>query len=236
MRICVRTRPAQKIVRMVAKGDMFLPLAMNQEAGRRGTHGEDATEGNGEGTVIAAGIGAIRGEDVNDDVVVLGVYIQDVDSSALSITESQNSELILPRSENLHEHVGDERITAGKPVFRMRCVQKMDTASLKNMQVSLAANRPLLEVRRRLPAKVDYGNLVVHPNQISTLPQMLMEAGQMEEVLAKPCRHQFHHPFPLPHCRHQIAISAHRCKELDVVTVPVLALKEAGVEQNVRSG
>src|SRR3981189_3151543 len=77
-------------------------------------------------------------------------------------------------------------------------------------------------------------NLVLWPYQISALPQMSMEVGQMEEVLIKPCRHQFHHPCPLPHCRHQIAFSAHGGIELDVVPVLVLVLKESGVEKNVR--
>src|ERR1700716_1584763 len=65
---------------------------------------------------------------------------------------------------------------------------------------------------------------------------MSMEIGQMEEVLIEPCRHQFHHPCPLPHCRHQIAFSAHGGVELDVVPVLVLVLKKAGVEKNVRPG
>jgi hypothetical protein len=65
---------------------------------------------------------------------------------------------------------------------------------------------------------------------------MPLQVGQMEEVLIKPCRHQFHHPCPLSHCRHQIAFSAHRGIKLDVVPVLILVLKEPGIEKNVRTG
>ena len=78
-------------------------------------------------------------------------------------------------------------------------------------------------------------NLVLRPYQISALPQMSMEVGQMEEVLIKPCRHEFHRPCPLPHCRHQIAFSAHGGIELNVVPVLILVLKKAGIEKNVRA-
>ena len=78
--------------------------------------------------------------------------------------------------------------------------------------------------------------LVLRPNQISAFPQMSMEVGQMEDVLIKVCGHQFHHPCPLSHCRHEIAFSAHGGIELNIVPVLILALKESGVEKNVRAG
>src|SRR5260370_35442474 len=65
---------------------------------------------------------------------------------------------------------------------------------------------------------------------------MSMEVGQMEEILIKPCRHEFHRPCPVPHCRHQIAFSAHGGIELNVVPVFVLVSKESCVEKNVRTG
>jgi hypothetical protein len=65
---------------------------------------------------------------------------------------------------------------------------------------------------------------------------MLMQIGQMEEVLMKPCRHQFHDSRPLPHRRHQIALSAHGGIELNVVPVFILALEKPGVEKNVCAG
>ena len=63
---------------------------------------------------------------------------------------------------------------------------------------------------------------------------MSLQVGQMEEVLIKPCRHQFHHPRPLAHRRHQIAFPAHGRIELNVVPVFVLILKEPGIEKYVR--
>jgi hypothetical protein len=58
----------------------------------------------------------------------------------------------------------------------------------------------------------------------------------MEEVLIEACCHQFHHPFPLSHGRHEIAFPANGRIELDVVPFLVLVLKEAGVEKDVRTG
>jgi hypothetical protein len=79
-------------------------------------------------------------------------------------------------------------------------------------------------------------NLVRRPDQVSAFLQMLMEVGQMEEVLIEAGRHLLHDLFPLSHCRHEIAFPAQGGKELNVVPVFILALKESSVEKNVRAG
>jgi hypothetical protein len=58
----------------------------------------------------------------------------------------------------------------------------------------------------------------------------------MEEVLIEAGCHLLHDLFPFPHGRHQIALPAQGGKELNVVPVFILALKESGVEKNVRAG
>jgi hypothetical protein len=74
------------------------------------------------------------------------------------------------------------------------------------------------------------------PYQISALAQILMEIGQMEEILTEAGRHLLHDLFPFAYCRHEIAFAAQGGKELNVVPVFILALKESGVEKNVRAG
>lgn len=79
-------------------------------------------------------------------------------------------------------------------------------------------------------------NLVIHSYQISAVAQMLMEVGEMAQVLIEACCHQLHHLGPLAYSGHEIALSAHGGVEVDVVAVLILALKEAGIKENVRAG
>ena len=79
-------------------------------------------------------------------------------------------------------------------------------------------------------------NLVIGSYQIPAITQMLVEVGQMAEVSIEPCCHQIHHLGPLAYCRHEITLSAQGGVEVDVVAVLVLALKEAGVKENVCAG
>jgi hypothetical protein len=54
-------------------------------------------------------------------------------------------------------------------------------------------------------------------DQVSAFVQMLVEAGEMEEVSIEVCGHQLHDSFSLSDCRHEIAFAAQLRVELDVV-------------------
>src|SRR5438552_1185644 len=65
---------------------------------------------------------------------------------------------------------------------------------------------------------------------------MLMQDGQMAQILGKASCHQFHNPGPLPHGRHQIALPSHGGIELNIVPALILVLEESRVQKNVRPG
>lgn len=65
---------------------------------------------------------------------------------------------------------------------------------------------------------------------------MLVEVGQMEEVLIEASCHQLHHARSFAYCGHQVALPAHGGVERNVVAVLVLGLKKSGVEKNVGAG
>ena len=65
---------------------------------------------------------------------------------------------------------------------------------------------------------------------------MAMQVGQMGEVLVEAFRHGLHDLFSLPDSSHEVALPAHAGVEVDIVAIPVLALEEAGVKEDVGSG
>lgn len=68
------------------------------EACRGGTHGEDAGQGNCEGALIAAGVRAIRDEDIDDECVVVGVDAEDMGDRSLYVIEGESGDVTLPGS------------------------------------------------------------------------------------------------------------------------------------------
>jgi hypothetical protein len=68
------------------------------EACRGGSDGEDAGQGNFEGALIAAGIRAIRAENIDDEVVVVGVDAEDLGDRGLSTIEDEGGDEALPGS------------------------------------------------------------------------------------------------------------------------------------------